>query len=539
MAASKRVFVSLLLLGVLAVAFVVADQHGDHDHSHDETSDVVTLDFSTFGDFIKNNDYVFVEFYAPWCGHCRNLAPTWEQLATTLKNEGSEIKIAKVDAAQDTLLAQEYDIQGFPTLKLFKKGTPVDYEGGRDLASLKAWAVRKTAPALQKIETEEKLKAFTHGLVGYFPDSSSAARKVFSDAANEIEFDGWSFAEVSDAALAKTLGLAENEVKLIQEGKEDKSLTVQDSTATDAVKSFICHNGYTVGEEISQAVYQRLEKCGRPFIIYFYSEKAQAEDFVKNVAPRFAGKISFSIADGTKWKDVLVRMGGSGNFLPSFVAFAKTQKGTDRVIAWNEETPITTESIDSWFNGVVDGTAKGFLKSEPIPDNTNNKVIVLVGKTFEATVFDETKDVLVEYYAPWCPHCKAIESTYNQLGETIAAATPSVIIAKIDATANSIPDDISVAGFPTIHFFPAGDKANPINYEGDRSLRDLVSFVHSHATQKFEIDLSSIPETESEEPEYEEEEEDHGEEEEEDEEDEEDEEEEEEEEHEGHVHDEL
>jgi protein disulfide-isomerase-like protein len=136
---SRRLPLLWILASCLFVAFVLADPHAhdhskeEHDHTHDHhhehehdhiaeerKSYVVDLDFSNFAEYIKNNDYVFVEFFAPWCGHCRNLAPIWEQLASNFDSEGSTVKIAKVDAAQDTLLAQEYDIQGFPTLKLFK-----------------------------------------------------------------------------------------------------------------------------------------------------------------------------------------------------------------------------------------------------------------------------------------------------------------------------------------------------------------------------------------------------------------------------------
>jgi len=80
-----------------------------------------------------------VEFYAPWCGHCKSLEPTWEALAAELKAQPG-IHVAKVDATVETNLASRFNIRGYPTLKLFSDGRLYDYSGGRDLESLKAWA---------------------------------------------------------------------------------------------------------------------------------------------------------------------------------------------------------------------------------------------------------------------------------------------------------------------------------------------------------------------------------------------------------------
>jgi protein disulfide-isomerase A6 len=88
-----------------------------------------------------------VEFFAPWCGHCKSLAPIYEELAAAFAHAGDKVSIAKVDADEHKSLGKKYGVQGFPTLKWFdgKKGSePEDYTSGRDLESLTRFVTEKT-----------------------------------------------------------------------------------------------------------------------------------------------------------------------------------------------------------------------------------------------------------------------------------------------------------------------------------------------------------------------------------------------------------
>lgn len=95
-----------------------------------------------------------VEFFAPWCGHCKNLAPVWEELAQKFAFAEDKVSIAKVDADENKDLGRKFGVQGFPTLKWFDgiNETPTDYNGGRDLESLSAFIVEKTGikPKIKK-----------------------------------------------------------------------------------------------------------------------------------------------------------------------------------------------------------------------------------------------------------------------------------------------------------------------------------------------------------------------------------------------------
>ena len=89
-------------------------------HGLDLTSNVVELTTSNFG---KTSDGLWLlKFYAPWCGHCKKLAPTYERVATHFAEAkgGSGVHVAKIDATEHPGLAGRFDVKGYPTLVLFR-----------------------------------------------------------------------------------------------------------------------------------------------------------------------------------------------------------------------------------------------------------------------------------------------------------------------------------------------------------------------------------------------------------------------------------
>ncbi|PSS26501.1 Protein like [Actinidia chinensis var. chinensis] len=119
---------------VEALAEFVNNEAGTNVKLAATPSNVVVLTPDNFELVLDETKDVLVEFYAPWCGHCKSLAPTYEKVASAFKLE-DDVIIANVDAAKHKDLGEKYGVSGFPTLKFFPKGNKAgeDYNGGRDL----------------------------------------------------------------------------------------------------------------------------------------------------------------------------------------------------------------------------------------------------------------------------------------------------------------------------------------------------------------------------------------------------------------------
>lgn len=110
-------------------------------------SSVIDLLPSNFDQLVlKSGKPALVEFFAPWCGHCKALVPVWEELATKFEFAKDKVTIARVDADDHKELGRRFGVQGFPTLKWFdgKSDEPTDYNAGRDLDTLSDFIIEKT-----------------------------------------------------------------------------------------------------------------------------------------------------------------------------------------------------------------------------------------------------------------------------------------------------------------------------------------------------------------------------------------------------------
>lgn len=93
---------------------------------------IIIMSDKNADDVMQNEDRLLVMFYAPWCGHCKQMKPDFAEVANLLVKNGVPGKVAAVDCTEHTKTAERFEIQGFPTLKYFVRGKFIkNYDGKR------------------------------------------------------------------------------------------------------------------------------------------------------------------------------------------------------------------------------------------------------------------------------------------------------------------------------------------------------------------------------------------------------------------------
>ncbi|XP_054991300.1 protein disulfide-isomerase A4 [Sorex araneus] len=455
-----------------------------------EVTLVLTAD--NFDSVVADADIILVEFYAPWCSHCKKLAPEYEKAAKELSKRSPPIPLAKVDATVETDLAKRFEVSGYPTLKIFRKGKPFDYNGPREKYGIVDYMVEQSGPPSKQLASLKQVQDFLKDgddvfIVGVFQGESDPAYQLYQETANGLRED-YKFHHTFSGDVAKFLKASPGTLVMMQPEKfqskfEPRShvMDIQGSTEAAAIREHVLrHTLPLVGHRKPSNEAKRYAR--RPLVVVYYSvdfsfDYRAATQFWRSkvlaVAKDFP-EYAFAVADEEDFASEVKDLGLSES--GEDVNAAILVEGGRRFAM--EPTDFDEDALREFVTAFQKGKLKPVIKSQPVPKANKGPVKVVVGKTFDAIVLDPRKDVLIEFYAPWCGHCKQLEPVYAALGKKYKGHK-SLVIAKMDATANDVPSDrYKVDGFPTIYFAPRGDKRNPVKFEeGERELEQLSRFV--------------------------------------------------------------
>lgn len=412
----------------------------------------VELDEASFVSSVKEAEWAVVEFYAPWCGHCKQMAPEYDKAAAVLRRAEPPVLVAKVDATQNQVLASWFDVQGFPTIVMVHKGKTVgtEYLGGRTADEIAAWAATRAGSDLPTSTSA--------------PDAGSGDSSAPADRGDD---------ETPDAGSAPAEGAGSDE-----DGVSDDLPPVV-SFPGPAAASILR------GEVNLQQHWQLIGFTSRG------SDEGQDEAVVARLEGAVRGMRNDVLPVSVPGDDlhVLGALGiepGTAGTTGSLHLCTVAENGEGEIALVTHRFPhvvqggpfdderVSSDAVGAWVRARVDeaeapheGTSasrrvlrRAYESATSAPQPAQGEevdgdgVLHLVGGTFraetvEAVLEGRRKAAVVEVFAPWCQHCKRVEPEVRALARAARAAGSEVAVAQMDGTVNEV-SGLKVTGYPTL-----------------------------------------------------------------------------------------
>lgn len=535
-----------LLFMVATIAFCDGDESEEikvadfKEEEVPEVNGVKELTVQSFFTTVSQNDVVLIEFYAPWCGHCKQFAPTYEAIAQELKGR---VTVARIDADTHSVIATLQELHSFPTIKLFVHGVPVIFSGPRTFDDVVAFALRGTEPTYAMLADADAYAAFLEAhpksMVACFGENATEIghlREMFEDIALQIGLTtdvSFAIFEDADAIGAPScpgfvarnpdyeepfvydIGTyldvendpLENEIVMNEDGKieelvpppeeggkiEELVPPEEDGTqenenkgvakrSVQGILTWLSQSMLPIVDEVSGRNFDKYASIDRPMVWLVVRESD--DDLMKiyrDMAGEFAYRTSFVWLNDTLYhiQSKLIGVPETSKFPTMVISYGRK----NYVLPAEQSGSISYEVISDFVNGYFDGTIAPTVRSAPVPppeENEKKPFKTIVRSQWEEMVLDPKKDVFVEFYSFWCSNCVALADMFGDLGKALGEIK-SVAVGGIELSENDFPEDVEVKSFPHLVLFPAGENAKPVVYDQDIVLTKMIKFIHENA----------------------------------------------------------
>lgn len=454
-----------------------------------EDMDVAVLTDDNFDQFVDKHEWVFVKFYAPWCGHCKTMAPSYAELALENKYSDDGIPIAKLEGTIHKKIAQKFKVEGFPSLKLFNRGFPIDYKGGREKKDIQAFITTKLKVKPEKIDSLDEFEDFRSArLAAVYYMSSINPENLQNFKKFILQFNNIPLAYTDNPKIRDLMGGKGKFSLLVVRNFDDGNKHIDSDKPFSHIELSSEFKKVRFGfvMEFNDEALDRIdEEKKTAFYLFTEFKNGVAAELVRKIAPKYSEDFLFVIAnvhdEAVKKIADFFKVKTNENVRLMGYKGGKNQK--------YKSADLSETSIVQLLNDFKENKARQYFASDPIPALNGEPVKVIVGANFANEIIKSDKHVLLEIYTPWCGHCKQLEPIYKSLANKLANYQ-DIVIAKMDGSSNEYPK-VEASGYPTIFFFPKGKKDKPIKYEGDRTIQKFLVFLNRHigrVHQPLEID---------------------------------------------------
>jgi len=407
------------------------------------------------------------------------------------------VPFARIDCTKNEKTCQDHKVDSYPAVILFREGKePVKFAGTRTATEIVNFVVKKTSSPLIPLLTVEDIDNFIihePSIVGFFSSESDPKYAKFEEIASRPEFETSHFSVVigpSKDTLNRYNISSLPAVKIFRETEVGEDIEFNKNDWDNTLRNWILIAGTPLVDEIGPNNFIRYKTLGNRLVIGFFDRSDEESlavglELLKKLAKLSEfSDIKFGWSDGKMYSQQAERFGASGTKYPVYIT---TLLSKDESLAFDENKFPTFKELKKWITAVNTGDFKSFIRSEPLPIHNDDPVLIAVGKTVR-DIISQPKDVLLDIYAPWCGHCNELAPTLEKLAERMEPVD-SIVIAKINGDANQYNHIAQglFEGYPTLIFYPAKHKSNAIKYSGDRSFKDIFSFLKKNADIKFEL----------------------------------------------------
>jgi len=454
---------------------------------------VLPLTMDNFTKTAKAKDMMVVWFYAPWCKHCKQLEPEMEGAAAEL--EGWGVTVAKVDGTREKELADQYNVAGWPTIKMFRRGRVYEYNGPREKQNIIDFMKEQFKPPSEEknhmLGITNNMDRLEATVVGFF-NGKSDMYDEYIVASNEMR-GTFKFMHTTDNAIAEqfkippeTVAVFQPEVTWTNYENKTHMLTKKSATYKEIIQFVKKSSIPMVGQRTKKNLFKYTEK---PLVVIYYDVN-YAHSYIKDT--QFVRNKIVEIAKHFKDSNLRFAISNEDEFEEEIKSLGLEDSGSDvNVGCYTEKQKFRMEPTDDFestdlamfLEGLRTGKIKPYMKSLPKPKTQDGVIKKIVAHNYDEEIHKVKKDAVVFFHAPWCGHCKEFDPVYKKVAKKMLKNNENIVFGRIDGTGNDIPYMFPpLKGFPSIFFISAYEKYDPILYQGDRTYKSVKDWINRHSS---------------------------------------------------------
>ena len=456
---------------------------------------VEILNDKNYTQFIKDHadKHILLKLYAPWCGHCKSLAPEYERAASMIGSKKKTHILAELDATISEAAAAEFKVKSYPTIKYFHNGKVEDYDGERKADDIVRFLDKKAGVPvfdLPRIDDVKRILADKSARSILLSDDPLVIKEYKELAAQVNDYEYYVTPEDVGRHVFPKVTHTPVVVIMNANGDEEKYY-VPRFNKKDLEEFLISNEQPTVVTEFTQSIISSVftEKSTKTGIFMFRSPIDSSADKIDSEFRKAAMKLKddkylFALTDieGVAFQQRLAfTLTLDAKDLPSLEI---VKMGADDMLRYVYKGPFNEEGILKFVKDFEAGNLKRFLKSEVVPVENKGLVEKVVGTSFNEKVIDFGGDVLVNFCAEWSKECTEFAKVYEEIAASLKKNKKMKLVT-IDMSKNDVPGHMPKK-YPTLKLFPGKDKKAPLTHPETLKKEDIMKFIKEKSSYPVE-----------------------------------------------------